>query len=88
MIVKLLGLVDILTAAVLFLASTDIFGTRFILTVAAVLFIKAVAFVHDPVSKFDIIIAIYLAITLVHNINGLSILFGIYIGFKGIYSWF
>lgn len=88
LIVKLLGLADLLAAAFLFFAGTDLFPIRFILTVAAMLMLKGLIFLSDPVSRFDIIIGFYLALTLVFNIKILSILFGLYIGFKGLYSMF
>jgi hypothetical protein len=49
---------------------------------------KGVIFLSDPVSKFDVIIAVYLLITLVFNVKLLSILLATYIGIKGIYSFF
>jgi hypothetical protein len=87
-IVKLLGLVDLTATAMLFTAAGPLFSVKWILIVAVILAVKGVVFVSDPVSKFDVILALYLAFTLVHNIGALSAIFGIYLGFKGLYSLF
>jgi hypothetical protein len=87
-IVKILGLVDLFAAVLLLLAENQPFPTRIVITVAAALIMKGVIFLSDPVSKFDVIIAVYLLITLVFNVKLLSILLATYIGIKGIYSFF
>ncbi len=84
---KLLGLIDLAAAALLFLANLDL-PTRIVLTVAGLLAFKGIGFRGDPVSVFDIFLGCYLAFaTLIQNIGPLSILFGIYLGFKGFYSF-
>lgn len=88
LLVKLLGLVDLAAAAALFLASSDLLPKRILLMIAAMLAIKGFSFKGDPVSTFDVVLAIYLLITLAINIKALSILFGIYLVFKGLFSLF
>lgn len=87
-LVKLLGFVDLFTALLFVMAESQPFPTRVVISVAAMLLLKGIFFLSDPVSKFDVILGIYLAITLVANVKLLSILFAVYIGIKGIYSFF
>ncbi|MBR9692967.1 hypothetical protein GOV07_03495 [Candidatus Woesearchaeota archaeon] len=87
-LVKLLGLVDLVAAAMLALAFTELFPGRWVLYIAIILTVKGLFFLKDPVSKFDVVIALYMLLTIVVNIKLLSILFAIYLGFKGLYSLF
>ena len=86
LLLKLLGLVDLAAALLLFLANLD-FPARAVLTVALLLAIKGLVFMKDPVSTFDVILAVYLGLTIMFNVTLLSILFGIYLVFKGFYSF-
>ena len=87
-LVKILGFADLAAAAALFTANWHWIPARSVLWIAVVLLLKGVIFISDPVSKFDIILAFYVALTIVYNVTPLSILFGLYIGFKGLYSLF
>ena len=59
-----------------------------VVMIAAMLAIKGIGFRGDPVSTFDIVLGIYILVTLAVNIKLLSILFGVYLAFKGLYSFF
>ena len=83
---KLLGLVDLLAAAALVTASADIIPLRWTLTIAAALALKAIAFWGGPVSAFDVLLAVYIAATTFTGAPLLNILFGLYLGIKGLYS--
>ncbi len=84
---KLLGLVDVLAAATLVLASTGIIPIRWTLTIAAALCLKAIVFWGGVVSAFDILLALYLAATTFTGAPLLNILFGLYLSIKGLYSF-
>jgi hypothetical protein len=84
---KLLGLFDLLAAAMLFLAASHVVPGRFVVIVAAALALKGFAFRGGPVSVLDVIIGLYLLLTLVTGWGLLNILFGIYLGLKGLYSF-
>ncbi len=81
---KLLGFIDLV--ATLFLFTTSWWSIRAVLFVAIALAGKGVIFWSDPVSRFDIVIACYLAFSALLSIRFLSILFGIYLGLKALYS--
>ncbi len=84
---KLLGLFDLLAAAFLFLAASHVVPDRLVLVVAAALVLKGFMFRGGPVSALDVIIGLYLALTLVTGWGLLSVLFGAYLALKGLYSF-
>ena len=84
---KLLGLFDLLAATILFLTTSHIIPGRLVFVVAAALILKGIVFRGGPVSAFDIIIGLYLILTLATSWGLLNILFGIYLALKGIYSF-
>jgi len=81
---KLLGLIDI--AATVLLFTNAWWPSRVLLFAALALAGKGVLFWNDPVSRFDVVIAAYLAFTALYNIRLLSILLGVYLGLKALYS--
>ncbi len=83
---KLLGLIDIAAAILLLTAATDWWPWRWVVYVALALAAKGVIFWSDPVSRFDIVIAAYLAFTALLNLKLLSILLGVYLSIKALYS--
>jgi hypothetical protein len=85
---KLLGLFDLIAAAMLFLAATNTVPWRLVIMVAACLVLKGLVFRGGPVSMLDIIIGLYLALTTLTGWPLLSILFGLYLLLKGAYSFF
>lgn len=87
LILKLLGFLDLAAAAALFTASGPLLPVKWVLTLAVGLAVKGVMFNKDPVSVFDVILGLYLALTLAFNIHLLSVLFGIYLAIKGLYSF-
>jgi len=87
LVLKFLGLFDLLAATMLFLAATHIIPGRLILIVAAALIIKGLVFHGGPVSALDIVIGLYLALSTLWSAAMLNILFGVYLGLKGIYSF-
>jgi hypothetical protein len=86
LLVKMLGIVDVLCAVAL--GFHDIFPLRLLLTLGALLVFKGLIFHGDPVSVFDVILGCYVLLTLVVNFTPLSILFAIYLGIKGAFSMF
>jgi hypothetical protein len=84
---KLLGLFDLLAAAMLFLAASHVIPGRFVFIVAAALVLKGFAFRGGPVSALDVIIGLYLLLTLATSWGLLNVLFGAYLGLKGLYSF-
>ncbi len=88
LLLKLLGLVDLTAAVALFLAASHVLPARAVLMIAILLGVKGLGFHGDPVSVFDIVLALYLLLTILVSIKLLSILFGIYLCFKGLYSLF
>lgn len=88
MLLKLLGLVDLVAAGMLALASTGLISARIIISIAGALILKGVIFAKDPVSKFDIVIGLYLLAAPMLGLTKLNILLAIYLGLKGIYSMF
>jgi len=87
-ILKLLGLIDLLAAGLLFLSPLQLFPVKFVLIVAACLALKALMFWGGPVNAFDVIIAAYLAFTLVVAFPLVNVLVGLYLVLKGLYSMF
>ncbi len=83
--VRILGLIDVAATIMLFTAGMD-WPARWVIYVALALAAKGGIFWSDPVSRFDIIIAVYLCFTILVNIKLLSILLGIYLGIKALYS--
>ncbi len=82
---KLLGLIDLAATLLLFTAGHE-WPWRWVAYVALALAAKGAIFWSDPVSRFDIVIAAYLLLTALINIKLLSILAGIYLGIKALYS--
>ena len=85
-LVKILGLVDLAAAALLFTANLHLATPKIALFVALFLALKGLVFLSDPVSKFDVLIAGYMCLTLLWNITFLSVILGVYLVLKGIYS--
>jgi len=85
-ILKVLGFVDVIAAAVLLLPLAV--PTRIILILSAGLVIKGISFGSDPVSRLDILIGLYVALSVVFEISLINILLGIYLGIKGVLSLF
>jgi|GEM_PF-2075542 len=83
---KLLGLIDIAATILLLTASTHWWPWRWVVYMALALVAKGVLFWSDPVSRFDIVIGAYLCFTILLNFKLLSILLGIYLGIKALYS--
>lgn len=86
-ILKLLGLVDLAAAALLFLDGTVAFPWRIILMIALCLGVKAAAFWGGPVSGFDLLLGAYLLLTPFTDFGLLNALFGAYLVIKGVYSF-
>ncbi len=86
LLVKLLGLVDLTAALLLLTANLHLAPQKIVLFVALFLGMKGLLFLSDPVSKFDVLIAGYLCLTLLWNITFLSVILGVYLILKGLYS--
>lgn len=88
LILKTLGLVDIVAGVALLLASIVDFPTRIILLLGGGLIIKGVAFFGNAVSLFDLVLGLYVLLTAVWSgFGALNVLFGCYLLLKGFYSF-
>jgi hypothetical protein len=88
LLLKLLGLFDLVAAAMLFLAATNAVPWRLVVMVATCLVLKGLVFRGGPVSALDVIIGLYLALTTQTSWLLLNVLFGLYLLLKGTYSFF
>lgn len=86
MIIKIMGLMDIISGVTILLFHYELIPIRFLLAAILYLAIKGIAFRGDPASFIDIGIAIYMVIMLLNPFTIPSYIAAIYLFQKGISS--
>lgn len=88
MIVKLMGLMDILSGIGIILFNFELISLKFAFAIIIYLLIKGFAFRGDLASIGDFGIAIYMILMMFYPITFLSFIVAIYLFQKGIVSFF
>ncbi len=88
MIVKFMGVLDLLAALFLILFQLEIVTSRVMLSFALYLFVKGVVFWGDGASRIDLILSIYMVSLLIWSPWILSIIAAIYLIQKAFFSLF
>ena len=88
MLVKFMGLMDLLSGIVIVLFNFHLISIKFAFAIILYLLIKGIAFRWDLASIGDFGIAIYMLLMLFFPITFLSIIVAIYLFQKGIVSFF
>lgn len=86
--VKILGILDILTALVVVLGHLDIAGFRPMFAVACYLAIKGFIFFGDLASFIDLLIALYIIFLFFHSFTIITVVVVIYLLQKALISLF
>ena len=86
MIVKLLGLVDLLTAILFFLAWLEIYPIKLAIVVIILLILKSLMFIKSFTSILDLIGAVFLIIAMAFNFYMIDWLFMLWFLQKGSFS--
>jgi hypothetical protein len=83
MIVKTLGVFDLLSAAIILLNMFDVVPGRFVISVGMYLLIKMVIFFGDALSMVDGLVALIVMINLLYNVTWINYVIVIYLLVKG-----
>lgn len=87
-LVKLMGLTDILAGLIIILFTYDVIGVKFLLVFFLYLLIKGLAFRGDFASFADIGISIYMLFMLITPITVISYIVAVYLFQKGVVCFF
>jgi hypothetical protein len=85
-LVKMLGLFDLLVALAIILGQISLVPTKFLLICAAYLLAKGFLFLSDGASKIDIAVAIYCLILIFQPLIFLTVLSAGYLVVKALFS--
>jgi hypothetical protein len=83
MIVKALGVFDLLSAAIILLNMFDVVPSRFVISVGMYLLIKMVIFFGDALSMVDGLIALIVMVNLLYGVAWINYIILLYLVIKG-----